>query len=229
MRGWENTTLAGSIGNASAPCQVVLVPRHGEYLMTMRARQLERIAPDRRPTLAGGAHRVARAPVVRQVDRIGGTGDDGPARRPGEHSLQQALLHWDLLVRHVEHDLVSSHPDHRVPGAAPQCAVDIDPQAGPGPGMVFDRSRHGGGAPDAGPCKLRARAGRGVRAMTPAMACSIEGVLRGVDALLIRRVLRAIAAAASQHVTRTTERRRVTILRPAALPFSSSRSRRSFP
>src|SRR5438093_6559545 len=185
MRGRENTTLAGSIGNASAWFQVVLIPRHGAYLMTMGPRRLERIAPDRRPTMTSGTHPVARAPVVRQVDRIGGTRDDGPAGRPGEHGLQQASLHRDLLVRHVEHDLVSSHPDHRVPGAAPHCAVDIDPQAGPGPWMVFDRSRHGGGAPDAGPCKLRARAGRGVRAMTPAMACSTEGVLRGVDALLI--------------------------------------------
>src|SRR5213593_2383394 len=74
MRGRKNTTLAGSIGNASAWFQVVLIPRHGAYLMTMRARQLERIAPDRRPTLTSGAHPVARAPVVRQVDRIGGDG-----------------------------------------------------------------------------------------------------------------------------------------------------------
>src|SRR5438067_449089 len=164
MRTWENTTLAGSIGNASAWFQVVLIPRHGAYLMTMRARQLERIAPDRRPTLASGAHPVARAPVVRQVDRIGGTGDDGPAGRLGEHRFQHASLYRDLLVRHVEHDFVSRHPDDAVPGAAPQCAVDIDPQAGPGPGMVFDRSRHGRGAPGAGPCKLRARAGCAVLA-----------------------------------------------------------------
>src|SRR5437899_2429444 len=99
MRARKNTTLAGSIGNASAPCQVVLVPRHGAYLMTMRAGQLELIAPDRRPTLAGGAHRVARAPVAWQVDGVGRTRDHGPAGRPGEHGFHQASLHRDLLVR----------------------------------------------------------------------------------------------------------------------------------
>src|SRR5437667_3831930 len=157
MRTRKNKTLAGSIGNASAWFQVVLIPRHGAYLMTSRARQLERIASDRGPTLTSGAHPVARAPVVRQVDRIGGTGDDGPAGRLGEHRFQHASLHRDLLVRHVEHDFVSRHPDDAVPGAAPQCAVDIDPQAGPGPGMVFDRSRHGGVLPTPAP----ANSGRG--------------------------------------------------------------------
>src|SRR2546422_37427 len=203
MRGRKNTTLAGSIGNASAWFQVVLIPRHGAYLMTMRARQLERIAPDRRPTLTSGAHPVARAPVVRQVDRIGGTGEDGPAGRPGEHGFQQASLHRDLLVRHLEHGLVSSHPDDTVPGAAPQCAVDIDPQAGPGPWMVFDRSRHGGAALDEGLCcKPRARAGGAVLATAPAMAWGLGRVLRPADALRIRRVLREIAAAPSQQASR---------------------------
>src|SRR2546426_1374375 len=71
----------------------------------------------------------------------------------------------------LEHGLVSSHPDDTVPGAAPQCAVDIDPQAGPGPWMVFDRSRHGGAALDPGLCcKPRARAGGAVLATAPAMA-----------------------------------------------------------
>src|SRR5438093_11878026 len=74
MRGRKNTTLAGSVGNASAWFQVVLIPRHGAYLMTMRARQLERIAPDRRPTLTSGAHPVARAPVVGRLIASEGRG-----------------------------------------------------------------------------------------------------------------------------------------------------------
>src|SRR5207247_1383666 len=55
VSGRKNTTLDCSARNASAPFQVALIPRHGEYPTTMRARQLARKTADRRPTLAGGA------------------------------------------------------------------------------------------------------------------------------------------------------------------------------
>src|SRR6266566_5785304 len=77
----EKHDLDRSAGKASAPFQVALIPRYGEYPTTMRARQLERKTADRRPTLTRGAHRVARAPVARQVNGIGRTRDHGPAGR----------------------------------------------------------------------------------------------------------------------------------------------------
>src|SRR2546430_5794438 len=135
-------TLDCSGGNASAPFQVALIPRYGEYPTTMRARQLERKTTDRRPTLTRGAHRVARAPVARQVDGIGRTRDHGPAGRLGEHRFQQASEHRNLLIRHSKHELVSSQSDDTVPSAASQCTVDIDAQAGPGPRLGFEGSSH---------------------------------------------------------------------------------------
>jgi len=122
------------LGAALSRRQVALIPGDPELAVALRALHVDGVARDRRAGAAHGADRVARAPMIREVWGVRGARHDGPMAGAGEERLQEAprdpdsLAPWDLedrILRREAHDAV--------PGAAPQAAVLVDLEAGPGP------------------------------------------------------------------------------------------------
>src|SRR5439155_20793370 len=89
---------------------------------------------------ADGADRIASAPMVRQVLRVLGTQHDGPVARPGKECLQEAPRHANTLTpRDLEDRVLRRQAHDAIPGAAPEAAVHVLLETGPGRGEGVSR------------------------------------------------------------------------------------------
>src|SRR6266436_1934585 len=114
--------------------QIALIPGDPELAVALRALHVDGVSRDRRAGAAGGADRVARAPMIREVWDMGGARHDGPMARPREEHLQKASRDPDSLApRDLEDRILRREAHDAVPGAAPEAAADVLLQTGPCP------------------------------------------------------------------------------------------------